>query len=131
MIPARSSLGKIFCDLIERVRFARTLRWREIGFELSVPRRIGKGFEVSSETGPIEHLPAASAHAGDARRIGLGRAFAGHPARFRRRHSGCRLLPLFAFIGHIRLAAHIHTRNHTLACFDRATGLDCGRSRCR
>ena len=29
MIPARSSLGKIFGDLIERVRFARTLRWRK------------------------------------------------------------------------------------------------------
>jgi hypothetical protein len=25
--PARSSLGKICGDLIERVRFARTLRW--------------------------------------------------------------------------------------------------------
>ena len=29
MSPARSSLGKIFGDPIERVRFARTLRWRE------------------------------------------------------------------------------------------------------
>jgi hypothetical protein len=27
---ARSSLGKIFGDLIERVRFAKTLRWREM-----------------------------------------------------------------------------------------------------
>jgi hypothetical protein len=30
------------------------------GFELSVPRRIGNGFEISSETGPIEHRAAVS-----------------------------------------------------------------------
>ena len=30
-----------------------TGRWREAGFELSVPRHMGNGFEALSETGPI------------------------------------------------------------------------------
>ena len=34
----RSSLGKIFGDLIERVRFAKTLRWREMDSNHRYPR---------------------------------------------------------------------------------------------
>jgi hypothetical protein len=52
--------------LIEKIRFARDSPLEGSGFELSVPRQMGNGFEALSETGPIGY-----------RRRGLIRAVAG------------------------------------------------------